>query len=78
MISLAFERLLFACCWLLVPIYAGLAAIMLLLLVKFAKAAYVIWLVTLNADSNQVTLGMLDRIDISLVANLLSVCPAGL
>ncbi len=70
-ISGFFERALFACRWLLAPIYAGLALSLLLLLVKFGKSAYALAIVTFTGDSDQVILGLLGLIDISLMANLL-------
>jgi len=66
----AFERILFSCRWLLAPIYAGLGLSLLLLLIKFGKAAVALTLVAINGDSAQLILGLLGLIDISLMANL--------
>ena len=71
MLASSFEKGLFACRWLLAPLYAGLAASLALLVVKFAKAVYALVLTVFSGDSDQVVLGTLGLIDISLLANLL-------
>ena len=66
----AFERLLFGSRWLLAPFYLGLAASLVLLLIKFAKAAWVLMVSALTSNGDEVIVGILGLIDISLTANL--------
>ena len=66
----ALERTIFGSRWLLAPFYLGLAASLLVLLVKFAMEAVDLFAHALTAGGDQVTLGILSLIDLSLMANL--------
>lgn len=67
----ALERLLFTSRWLLAPFYVGLAAAIVLLLIKFAKEFMNLLPLTFTGEGSQVLLGVLTLVDIVLVANLL-------
>ena len=69
-IETAFERLLFASRWLLAPIYLGLAGSLVLLLVKFGKAAVDLVLHGFDGPSDHMIVAVLGLVDISLIANL--------
>ena len=64
------EGTLFASRWIMAPIYLALAASLLLLLVNFAVKAASLVAEILTASSNNVIIGVLSLIDLSLVANL--------
>lgn len=64
------ERSLFASRWLMAPVYFGLAASLLLLLVNFAIKAASLVAGVLTATTNDIIIGVLSLIDMSLVANL--------
>ncbi len=64
------ERTLFASRWVLAPIYLGLAFSLLLLLVHFALKAASLLTGIVGATSNDIIIGLLSLIDLSLVANL--------
>jgi len=65
-----FERLLFACRWLLTPFYVALVVVLIALLVKVVERAYgmAVQLSTLSEDD--VILGALGVIDLTLSASL--------
>jgi uncharacterized protein (TIGR00645 family) len=67
----ALERTLFASRWLLAPIYLGLAASLLLLLINFAQKSVSLVSHALTAGSDETIIGVLSLIDLSLMANLL-------
>lgn len=69
-IEVAFERGLFAARWLAAPIYLGLVAALILLLVILAK--YLILMVTHapTANLHDAVIAILSLIDLSLIANL--------
>jgi uncharacterized protein (TIGR00645 family) len=62
---------MFSSRWLLVPFYLGLVGGIALLLVKFAKAFVALVPTVLHGEGNDVLLGILSLVDITLVANLL-------
>jgi len=65
------ERGLFASRWLMAPLYVGLAFSMLALVYSFvSEIAHIFWNIT-SLSANEVILGVLALIDISLAANLL-------
>jgi uncharacterized protein (TIGR00645 family) len=66
----ALERTIFGSRWLLAPFYLGLAASLLVLLVNFAREAAQLFSHALTAGGNEITLGVLALIDLSLMANL--------
>jgi uncharacterized protein (TIGR00645 family) len=67
----ALQRTLFASRWLLAPLYLGLAACLVLLLIQFAREGIHLAVSVFAADDTSITLGVLSLIDLSLLANLL-------
>lgn len=65
------ERSLFASRWLMAPIYLGLAAAIVLLLISFMQELVHLFTALPNLSQNDVVLGILSLIDLSLAANLL-------
>jgi uncharacterized protein (TIGR00645 family) len=65
------ERGLFASRWLMAPMYVGLAAALLLLLISFMQELAHLFLALPNISQNDVVLGILSLIDLSLASNLL-------
>ena len=65
------EQTIFSSRWLLAPFYLGLAASLIVLLVKFAKQVIVLFSQALTAQPSEITLGILSLIDITLLGNLL-------
>lgn len=65
------EKSLFASRWLLAPIYLGLAASLLLLVMVFMKELWHLVVNFLTLTQGDVILGMLSLIDLSLAGNLL-------
>ncbi|MFC0400137.1 TIGR00645 family protein [Paraburkholderia rhizosphaerae] len=65
------ERGIFASRWILAPIYVGLALSLLMLLVKFAQEFWEMASGLVASSSDDVILGVLSLIDLSLMANLL-------
>lgn len=64
------ERVLFGSRWLLAPFYLGLAAALVVLLIKFVVKAAAVFILALTG-SGDIILGVLSLIDLSLMANLL-------
>lgn len=69
--ELAIERTLFASRWLMAPIYLGLSAGLLLLLYQFAMELVHLFGHLTTLTQNDVILGVLSLIDLSLAGNLL-------
>lgn len=67
----AFEHLLFTSRWLLVPIYFGLVLSLLLMIYKFGKQILNLFLSVSTATSQDLIVGVLNLVDVSLVMNLL-------
>lgn len=65
------ERSLFASRWLMAPMYLGLASGLVLLLISFMQELAHLFLALPNISQNDVVLGILSLIDLSLAANLL-------
>lgn len=65
------ERSLFASRWLMAPMYLGLASGLLLLLISFMQELIHLFAALPNISQNDVVLGILSLIDLSLAANLL-------
>jgi uncharacterized protein (TIGR00645 family) len=65
------ERGLFSSRWLMAPMYIGLAAALVLLLISFMQELTHLFLSLPNISQNDVVLGILSLIDLSLAANLL-------
>lgn len=64
------ERTLFASRWLLVPLYFGLALLLVLFSIYFGRELYQIALRCLSLTETQVILATLDLIDMTLIAGL--------
>ena len=64
------ERCIFGSRWLLAPFYVGLAAALLVLMVKFIKEAVALFVHALSAGSSDIILGILSLVDLALMANL--------
>ena len=71
MIERNLERLLFACRWLLAPLYLGLALALIVLGIKFFQEAYHLLAEVLVKEESDIVLKVLSLIDISLVGSLI-------
>lgn len=71
MIENAIERLLFACRWLLAPLYIGLALALIALGIKFFQEAFHVVLTIGTLAEDQLVLIVLTLIDIVLVGSLI-------
>ena len=67
------ERIVFASRWLLAPIYVGLSAGLLVLLVKFCQGIYQLVSHSLSMTGSNVIVELLGLIDLSLMAGLLMI-----
>lgn len=67
----AFEQALFASRWLLAPFYAGLALILIVLLIKFAQEFWHISSTAFTASEPEVILGVLSLVDMTFTGSLL-------
>jgi uncharacterized protein (TIGR00645 family) len=65
------EQALFSSRWLMAPFYAGLAASLALLLVKFVQQTFAMFTGILATDAEELTIEILSLIDLSLMGNLL-------
>lgn len=70
-IESAFEHLLFSSRWLMVPIYFGLVLSLVLMLYKFGKQMWILFSTITTASSQDIIVGVLTLVDVSLVMNLL-------
>jgi uncharacterized protein (TIGR00645 family) len=70
MIERFIERGLFASRWLMAPFYIGLVATLVLLMIQFAKHLFELLLHIPTLTENDVVLGALALIDLSLAGNL--------
>ena len=70
MVKTTFEKLLFACRWLLAPFYVALVVVLLALLVKVVTHAYELALKFQNLTEEDTILGALGVVDLTLVACL--------
>ncbi len=66
-----FEQALFASRWLLAPFYAGLALILIVLLIKFAQEFWHIASNAISASEPEVILGVLSLVDLAFTGSLL-------
>ncbi|MDD5392504.1 MAG: TIGR00645 family protein [Thiothrix sp.] len=66
-----FEHFLFTSRWLIAPVYLALVVALLVLLVKTAKQLWVLVSTVMTADGNEIIVGVLSIVDISLIMNLL-------
>ncbi|WP_202401691.1 MULTISPECIES: TIGR00645 family protein [unclassified Saccharibacter] len=65
-----FERLFFSTRWLVAPIYAGLVGGLVVVLVKFMQLMVHLVLHCLSLDFDDMSVAVLDMIDLALLANL--------
>ncbi|HMT92028.1 MAG TPA: TIGR00645 family protein [Thiolinea sp.] len=70
-IESSFEHFLFMSRWLSAPIYLALVVSMVLLLFKALKQLWALISTILVADGNEIIVGVLSIVDISLIMNLL-------
>jgi len=66
-----FETLIFNSRWLLAPFYFGLLFSIILLMVKFTKEFIHLAKILLHAEGSEIVVGILNLVDVTLVANLL-------
>ena len=66
-----FEKALFASRWLLAPFYFGLMLGVLILLIKFVKSIFGIFLSLGSMSDSDIVISVLTLVDITLLANLL-------
>jgi uncharacterized protein (TIGR00645 family) len=71
MLESAIERLLFACRWMLAPLYLGLSLALLALGLKFFQEAFHVLAIVFTVDEADLVLTVLSLIDISLVGSLI-------
>ncbi len=65
------ERTIFGARWLLAPFYLGLILGLVVLLMKFAQKTLALLMGALSLGSNDIIIGILSLIDLSLMSNLL-------
>jgi uncharacterized protein (TIGR00645 family) len=66
-----FEHFLFTSRWLMAPVYFGLVAAMLVLLVKFGKEVYTLFAGLGTVSGGDLIIGVLSLVDVALIMNLL-------
>ncbi|OQX15087.1 MAG: hypothetical protein BWK73_07855 [Thiothrix lacustris] len=66
-----FEHFLFTSRWLLAPVYLALVVALGVLLIKAAKVLWVLTTGALTASEDDIIIGVLSLVDISLIMNLL-------
>lgn len=71
MIERIIERLIFACRWLLVPLYLGLAVLLLVFAAKAGMEVFKLFVTVTIATKKEIIVAILSMIDMVLVANLL-------
>ena len=65
------EALLFGSRWLLVPLYLGLAVILVVFAIRAIMEVIHLFSIVITADKTELVVGVLSLIDLTLVANLL-------
>jgi len=65
------NRIILACRWLMAPLYFGLAASFALLLMRFFYKLYSLFGGALTQSTNEVIVGILSLVELSLLGNLL-------
>ena len=65
------NRIILACRWLMAPLYFGLGASFLLLLMRFFYKLYSLFGSALTQSTNEVIVGILSLVELSLLGNLL-------
>jgi len=71
MIERTLERLLFACRWLLAPLYLGLSLALIVLGIKFFQEAFDVFSHVLQLQEADLVLTVLAMIDLALVGSLI-------
>jgi uncharacterized protein (TIGR00645 family) len=71
MVERFLERLLFACRWLLAPLYLGLALALIVLAIKFFQEAFHVFAHVAELTEADLVLTVLALIDLSLVGSLI-------
>jgi len=66
----ASERFLFASRWLLAPLYVGMVVALVAIAIKFFQELWHLVVHIIEADGNEVVLGVLALLDLALLANL--------
>lgn len=69
--STLLEKGLFASRWLLAPLYVGLSAALILVLIRFGTAFWVLLQSVINGEGHSFTLDLLALLDLVLLANLI-------
>jgi uncharacterized protein (TIGR00645 family) len=64
------ERLLFASRWLLAPLYVGMVAALVAIIIKFFQELWELVVHIIDSDGDDVVLGVLALLDLALLANL--------
>lgn len=64
------EKILFSSRWILAPIYLGLIVVLLIILIKFIYAIILFIPDSIHMDFHEVTMNVLNLLDLSLLANL--------
>jgi len=67
----ALEKFLFGSRWFLAPLYVGLAASLVMVLIRFCRAFYEVVVSGFAADPHEFTLDLLALLDLVLIANLI-------
>ncbi len=65
------ERVLFASRWLLAPLYIGMAIALVAIIIKFFQELWELVVHIIDADGDDVVLGVLALLDLTLLANLI-------
>jgi len=65
------ERILSGSRWVMAPVYLGLAACLVLVLISFVLKAIKLCAGVMDGDSDALIIGILSLIDLSLIANLI-------
>ena len=65
------ERILSGSRWVMAPVYLGLAACLVLVLISFVLKAVKLCTGVMDGDSDALIIGILSLIDLSLIANLI-------
>lgn len=73
----AFEGFMFWARWVQAPLYTGLIIASFLYLFKFFQELYHLWHSIMEYDDNQMMLGVLNLVDISMVMNLVVMVTIG-
>ena len=69
-LEVGLERTLYASRWLLAPLYAGLVAGLLIVLIKFGEKFWKLVTHVADLDQHEVVLQVLGLLDLTLLANL--------